>query len=132
MNPDPHEITFEISPNDLDTLEDIAAKWKCSRDEAATRLVREGLVKRCAAVINTLADQPQHPLLTGSHLGNMTDCQDALDRCRYTLAMLMDLFTDNDRHAALNTDDARRGVFIHLHGVMDTLEAISKALRMRS
>ena len=38
-----HELTFEICDSEAEALDQLAKKWGCSRNEAATRLIQEAL-----------------------------------------------------------------------------------------
>jgi len=56
--------------------------------------------------------------------------RDGLNNAAATLRMLADLFGDDDmdRYPALDSSSARRGMFLQLIGVANTLEAIEEFL----
>ena len=72
---------------------------------------------------------PLHPLTQAVELDS-PGCRDALNNCAATLYMLADLFgdTDMERYPVLDSAAARRGMFLQLFGVADTLEAIKAFL----
>ncbi|HAO31827.1 MAG TPA: hypothetical protein DCQ84_02600 [Candidatus Competibacteraceae bacterium] len=76
-----------------------------------------------------LSITPRHPLLVGATL-KRADVRDVLNNCANTLVMLADLLGDADqtRFPTLDSGEARRGMFLQLHGVANTLEAIEKLL----
>ncbi len=76
-----------------------------------------------------LSITPRHPLLVGATL-KRADVRDVLNNCVNTLVMLADLLGDADqtRFPTLDSGAARRGMFLQLFGVADTLKAIEKLL----
>lgn len=71
----------------------------------------------------------QHPFLSHLGLHHKAGQQDALNNCASVLAMLADLFgSDTTSYPVLDSDAARRGMWINLVGIADTLTAIGKAL----
>lgn len=68
---------------------------------------------------------PPHPLLQAAEL-DVSACRDGLNNCAATLCLLADLFgnADMDRYPVLDSAAARRGMFLQLYGVADTIEAI--------
>jgi len=70
-----------------------------------------------------------HPLLQAREVDSC-NCQDGLNNAAATLYMLADLFGDDDmdRYPALDSSSARRGMFLQLISVANTLEAIEEFL----
>ena len=67
-----------------------------------------------------------HPWFQGF---GATDIEDSLDNCAATLHLLSDLFgDDNDQYPILDSSSSRRGTWIQLTGLANTLSAISAHL----
>lgn len=72
---------------------------------------------------------PRHPLFNASGLSSDPDRRDALDGAANVLALLSDLFgSESDDYTTLNSNAARRGMWLLLDGVADTLRAVSASL----
>ncbi|MER2527107.1 MAG: hypothetical protein ABTR07_04175 [Candidatus Competibacter denitrificans] len=72
---------------------------------------------------------PTHSLLTGP-LTCKAHAQDALNNCAAVLHCLADLFGgDTEKYPILNSDSARRGMWLQLYAIADVLEATSKAIQ---
>lgn len=67
---------------------------------------------------------PLHPLTQAEGLDSCS-CLDALNNCADTLYLLADLFGgyDTTPYQVLDSDAARRGMFLQLFGVADCLKA---------
>ena len=82
-------------------------------------------------VTNPGASNPAHPLLTGP-LTSRAHAQDALNNCAAVLYCLADLFGGGtEKYPVLDSDSARRGMWLQLYAIADVLEATSKALQQK-
>lgn len=82
-------------------------------------------------VTNPGASNPAHPLLTGP-LTSRAHAQDALNNCAAVLYCLADLFGgDTEKYPVLDSDSARRGMWLQLYAIADVLEATSKAIQQK-
>lgn len=70
-----------------------------------------------------------HPYLNSEGAIESCQIQDALGNCSSVLLMLADLFgSDTDRYSFLDSESARRGMFVQLTSIANTLEVLSAAL----
>lgn len=78
-----------------------------------------------------MSDAPRliHPYLNSEGAIKSCQIQDALKNSSSVLWMLADLFgSDTERYSFLDSESARRGVFIQLTSIANTLEVLSAAL----
>lgn len=74
--------------------------------------------------------EPAHPLLSGPFAQSPANIEDALSNCAATLYMLADFFGSNaDDYSVLDSDRARRGMWLQLYGVAGVLECIEANLQ---
>ena len=74
--------------------------------------------------------EPAHPLLSGPLAENPHHLEEALGNCAATLYMLADFFGSNaDNYSVLDTDAARRGMWLQLYGVAGVLECVEAHLQ---
>ena len=72
---------------------------------------------------------PRHPLMNASGLSSDVDRRDALENTASVLNLLSDLFgSEADDFTALESAHARRGAWILLDGIADTLRAVSRSM----
>ncbi len=78
-----------------------------------------------------MSDAPRllHPYLDSQGAIEFNQMQDALDKSSSVLWMLADLFgSDTERYSFLDSESARRGMFVQLTNIANLLEVLSAAL----
>ena len=72
---------------------------------------------------------PPHPLLSAITMDHQAGIRDALNNSVATLYLLADLFGGTDEsYTPLDTEQARRGMWLQLRGIADRLETIKKTM----
>lgn len=71
----------------------------------------------------------RHPLFNSSEFSNDPDRSDALNNAADVLTLLSDLLgSESDDYITLNSNAARRGMWILLEEVSTTLRAVSRSM----
>lgn len=72
---------------------------------------------------------PCYPLLPCGLLNSEAEIRDALNNSVAVLCLLADLFGgDTDKYPILESEQARRGMWLQLHSIADLLDTIEKLL----
>ena len=120
------EIDFTVSAKEAALIDRWASTWGVPRDEAATRLAKEGLQSLDSRKL-------KNPLVSTFALSHPKGAAETIENVADQLMLLADLFGgDDDRYITLNTDASHRAMHLQLQSMGLLLEAVGQALTVET